>query len=76
MAISPIAIGTEGYLNSPLSVSVLGYLTISIEEAELRGGDSSKPRLLMPDERLDRQLKREDDEILAIIMAFMEHIDE
>lgn len=74
MAISPIAIATHGFLNSPLSVAaVRGKLTISIEEAELRGGDSSKLRLLMPDERLDRQLKREDDEILAIIMAFMEH---
>ena len=76
MAISPIAIGTEGYLNSPLSVSVLGYLTIAIEDAVLRGGDSSKRalRLLMPDERLDRQLKREDDEILSIIIAWMENM--
>lgn len=73
MAISPIAIATHGMLNSPLSVAaVRGHLTIGELEAIQRGGDSSKPRLLMPDERLDRQLKREDDEILAIIIAATE----
>lgn len=77
MAISPIAIATQGLLNSPLSVAaVRGHLTIAILVAELRGADSSKPRLLMPDERLDRQLKREDDEILTIIIAAMEIMDE
>jgi len=78
MAISPIAIATQGTLNSPLSVAaVRGHLIIALEEAVLRGGDSSKKglRLLMPDERLDRQLKREDDEILAIIIAWMESKD-
>ena len=78
MAISPIAIATQGTLNSPLAVAaVRGHLTIAtvaIEEA--RGGDSSKLRLLMPDEKLDRLLKREDEEILAIIIAFMENLDE
>jgi hypothetical protein len=43
----------------------------------LRGGDSSKRalRLLMPDERLDRQLRREDDEVLAIVIAITESAD-
>lgn len=79
MTISPIAIATHGTLNSPLSVAAIrGKLTIAVEEAvELRGGDSAKTalRLLMPDERLDRQLKREDDEILTIIIAWMENKD-
>lgn len=78
MPISPIAIATQGVLNSPLSVAaVRGHLTIAgqiLEEA--RGGDSSKLRLLMPDEKLDRLLKREDEEILAIIVSFMENLDE
>lgn len=80
MAISPIAIATHGTLNSPLSVAaVRGHLTIEsvgpiIEAA--RGGDSSKLRLLLPDEKLDRLLKREDEEILAIIIAFMEKMNE
>lgn len=79
MAISPIDIATHGVLNSPLSVAaVRGHLTIEVEDAiaQARGGDSSKLRLLMPDEKMDRLLKREDEEILAIIIAFMENIDE
>jgi hypothetical protein len=78
MAISPIAIATHGTLNSPLSVAaVRGHLTIEAATAieEARGGDSSKLRLLYPDEKLDRLLKREDDEIMAIIIAFMEKTD-
>lgn len=76
MAISPIAIATQGTLNSPLSVAaVRGHLTITTAIAEARGGDSSKLRLLMPDERMDRLLKREDDEILQIIIAFMEKMN-
>jgi hypothetical protein len=79
MAISPIAIATQGVLNSPLSVAaVRGHLVIEAQQIidELRGGDSSKLRLLMPDEKLDRLLKREDEEILMIIIAFMENLDE
>lgn len=71
MAISPYHIATQGALNSPLSMaSARGMLTIAIDEA--RGGDSSKLRLLYPDERIDRLLKREDEEILQIIIAFIE----
>ncbi len=41
------------------------------------GGDSSKRglRLLMPDEQLDRQLKREDDEVLTIVIAMTESMN-
>ena len=77
--ISPLAIATDGYLNSPLSVAVDGYLTI-VEipppVIDVDGGDSSKLRLLMPDEKLDRVLRREDDEILQIIIEFMEKMNE
>lgn len=78
MPISPITIATQGTLNSPLAVAaVRGHLTIGLEAIEeARGGDSSKLRLLMPDEKLDRLLKREDEEILAIIIAFMESLDD
>lgn len=78
MAISPIDIATHGLLNSPLSVAaVRGRLRIEAEVVleEARGGDSSKLRLLMPDEKLDRLLKREDEEILAIIVSFMENLN-
>ena len=83
MAISPIAIATQGLLNSPLSVaSVRGHLTIEdippiIDEAR-KGGFAamSQLRMLMTDEKLDRLLKREDEEILAIIISFMESLDE
>ena len=82
MPISPITIATHGALNSPLSMAaVRGHLTIEdipgiIEEA--RGGGFaalSQLRMLMPDEKLDRLLKREDEEILAIIVSFMENLD-
>ena len=69
MAISPIAIGTEGYLNSPLSVSVLGYLTIDDDDVTGSG-------LVLPRNALMRRLQREDEEIIAIITAFMEVMDE
>ena len=65
MAISPIAIGTEGHLNSPLSVAVLGYLTIAVAAAIGSG-------LMLPGNKMLQRLWREDDEILAIIIAFHE----
>ena len=82
MAISPIAIATQGVLNSPLSVAaVRGHLIIEAQEIldGVRAGGFaaiSELRLLMPDEKLDRLLKREDEEILAIIVSFMENLDE
>ena len=78
MPISPITIATQGTLNSPLAVAaVRGHLTIAqIIVEELRGGDSSKLRLLMPEEKIDRLLKREDEEILQIIIEFMERMND
>ena len=84
MAISPIAIATQGTLNSPLSVAaVRGHLTIvAIPPIPpvTPGGSAytqiSDLRLLMPDEKLDRLLKREEEEILAIIISFMESLDD
>ena len=59
--------------SSILSLSLAADLQAAPHPEILRGGDSSKPglRLLMPDEQLDRQLKREDEE-LAIIIAAIE----
>lgn len=75
MAISPIAIATHGLLNSPLSVAaVRGKLTIDVDTVAPGGGVSASP-LMFPGP-LMRQLKREDEEILAIIVAFMEVMDE
>lgn len=75
MAISPIAIATHGTLNSPLSVAaVRGHLTIEVDTGPGGGGGGASP-LMLPGP-LMRQLKREDDEILAIIAAFMEVMDE
>ena len=59
--------------SSILSLSLTADLQVAEPAEVLRGGDSSEPdlRLLMPDEKLDRQLKREDEE-LAIIIAAIE----
>ncbi len=68
--ISPIAIATHGTLNSPLSVAaVRGHLTIDADEAIGSG-------LMLPGNRILQRLWREDDEILTIIIAFMETMDE
>lgn len=77
MAISPIAIATHGLLNSPLSVSAIrGRLTIVSEAGEVIPGPGGgmhgtweHPFLRM--ERMRDQILREDEEILAIIMAAM-----
>lgn len=76
MAISPIAIATHGLLNSPLSVAaVRGHLTIDDDDvvSPARGGGGSP--ILLPYAKLQRQLKREDEEILAIIIAATEILD-
>ncbi len=70
MAISPIAIATHGALNSPLSMAaVRGHLTIAVDDAIGSG-------LMLPGNRMLQRLWREDDDILAIIAAFMEVMDE
>jgi hypothetical protein len=80
MAISPITIATQGLLNSPLSVAaVRGRLTIGdipVPPTRPPGGNSGtaatwiSPYVLR--DRRRAQIEREDEEILAVIMAFME----
>lgn len=84
MAISPITIATHGLLNSPLSVAaVRGRLRIDTGVVvKPPGGGGKKGGLAaVPGtwehpyvirEKLLEQIKREDEEILAIIQAFME----
>jgi hypothetical protein len=82
--ISPIDIATQGFLDSPLSVGALGFLTLdtgggTVVEGPGGGGGFEDPRryTVTPQQlermRLEQHL-REDEEILAIIMAFMEVI--
>ena len=81
--VSPIAVATQGALNSPLSMAaVRGRLIIeALVEEEVRGGSSDPakiaqaiaPRVLDP--VLRDKLLREDEEILAIILAAIEVID-
>ena len=72
--ISPITIATQGVLNSPLSVAaVRGHLrieTVIIVDDVVRGGSSDPAHTII----LSR-IKREDDEILAIIMASVDLIE-
>ncbi len=78
--LSPINVATQGLFNTPLSVAaVRGRLII---KTILRGGDSTKgmyqkyKRLLEPDEKLARQLKREDEEITIVVMGITEILDD
>jgi len=83
MAISPIDIATDGYLNSPLAVAADGYLTLFTVSTVKKGGGGQKGGLqhprnytVTPDQLDDlrAQLEREDEEIIAIVMAAMEVI--
>ncbi len=70
MTISPIDIATHGTLNSPLSIAaVRGHLTIAVDDALGSG-------LMLPGNRMWQRLLREDDEIGAIIAAFMNVMDD
>lgn len=80
MAIVPLDVVTRGLLDSPLSVSADGYLSLGGAPPAPGGGLGwgflgGKPwthPLVERDERLKEQAQREDEEILAVIMAFME----
>lgn len=85
MTLSPIAIATQGALNSPLSMAaVRGHLTIEelIVDAAVDGGSSDPARIAqqiapkVTDPVLRAKLLREDEEILSIIMAFLETLDQ
>lgn len=81
--VSPITVATQGMLNSPLSVAaVRGHLSLTALIAEAVHGGSSDPALIaqeiaprVVDPVLRAKLLREDEEILAIIMAAIEVID-
>ena len=83
--VSPITVATQGMLNSPLAVAaVRGRLQFEalIAAAVVHGG-SSDPALIakqiapkVANPVLRAKLLREDEEILAIIMAFLETLDE
>lgn len=81
MAVSPIDVATDGYLNSPLSAAADGYLTLFTVVTKKPGGggqkgglQSTKHYTVTPDQidDLRAQLEREDEEIIAIVMAAME----
>jgi hypothetical protein len=92
VAISPAAIATEGFLDSPLSVSVIGHLTLGGETPPSVGGGGGGRRPWYRPGRLERykspivaldelkeQLRsrrlREDEEIVAIILAAVRVIE-
>lgn len=74
--VSPITVATHGLLNSPLSVAAIrGRLYIDSEQGivGILPGGSSDPA--MAHQVILARLKREDDEILAIIMASVDIIE-
>lgn len=82
--VSPITVATHGALNSPLAMAaVRGHLSIgALVAVEVRGGSSDPaviakaiaPKVIDP--VLRAKLLREDEEILAVIIAFMESMDQ
>lgn len=78
MAVIPLDVATRGLLDSPLSVSVDGYLSLGgapVPPPKPPPGGGGRPvrgtweHPYHKLERLQAQLEREDEEILAIIMA-------
>ncbi len=77
MAISPLAIATQGVLNSPLSVAaVRGRLNIPLDVSVPGSGSKKGPSFVKgewehPYVRLEKQRIREDEEIMIVISAFI-----
>jgi len=63
--ITPINVGTDGYLNSPLSVMARGYLALETA-LQLVGGGGSKGKRAARDSDM-RALIQEDNDLLILI---------
>lgn len=81
--LSPINVATQGLFNCPLAVAAVRGRLICFDPIEDdNGGDSSQSayekykRLLTPEEKLHRQLKREDEEITIVVMGITEILDD
>ncbi len=73
--ISPINIATRGYtafLNVPLSIATDGYMSVKLQGGFPHTGGGKKKG--GKEKRVD-QLKREDEEILFILKAFIKQWD-
>lgn len=74
--VSPVTVATHGLLNSPLAVAAIRgrlYLDSGEGEVGILPGGSSDPA--MAHQMILAKIKREDDEILAIIMASVDIIE-
>ncbi len=75
--IRPLDVATSGYLDSPLSVSVDGYLRLGVVVI-IQKTDGSGAARAVEGYKLTAaqiaQLKREDEEIVAIISVIGEHL--
>lgn len=73
--ISPLHVATAGYLDSPLSVSVHGYLAFTeIESQKPKGGGGGKGKRRAVPSRLAAMQSRDDEDLIPILMAAMEII--
>lgn len=86
--ISPLTIATQGLLNSPLAVAaVRGHLSIDVAPPATKpGGGGSKGKRGLQDPReytvtpkklkdmKEGQVKREEEEIVAVVVAVMDVI--
>tara|TARA_R110000803_G_scaffold4054_2_gene13876 strand:- start:3894 stop:4103 length:210 start_codon:yes stop_codon:yes gene_type:complete len=69
MAISPINVATEGYLDSPSAVSGAGLLTVIINKPVTGGGN------IYYRSDGDLNFKQEEEEMIIILATFMELIE-
>jgi len=82
--VNPLTVATQGALNSPLAMAaVRGRLSLQVLVEEAVHGGSSDPakiaKAIAPkvvNPALRAKLLREDEEILAIIIAFMDRMNE
>ena len=73
----PLDVATEGYLNSPLSVAASGYLRLGIVIFVDTTGSGAARSVEFTGKMTAAklaQLRREDEEVVAIITAIGEHL--
>lgn len=79
---TPIDVATGGYLNGPLCTATDGYIcvTVVVQKTGGRGQGLTKRQKMMRLEQLNKsyimeQLVREDEELIAIIVASVDHLN-
>ncbi|MGB1743061.1 MAG: hypothetical protein ACPHHR_09445 [Cycloclasticus sp.] len=67
--INPLAVATDGYLNGVLGMATSGYIVIGVFQTTTGGGGTKTRTVYAPSLDELEALRRDDEEILTIIVA-------